>query len=179
MKLQDLVEEINSVDEVKKEVCEYIKNNANKIFSAKKKQTMQVVDSLEDMSNNSVYQKTDDEPTEVITSLSSNDREAVAKARKGDWIACGANGEKWVIKKEDFNKIYDVKGDTAYPKQIRYFIKVKPSGKLVWKNAWNETKAIPANTEYYIMASDKDDLLNCKWENLNPMDISAFNKTYK
>jgi len=104
MKLQDLVEEINSVDEVKKEVCEYIKNNANKIFSAKKKQTMMVVDSLEDMPNNSVYQKTDDDPTEVITSLSSNDREAVAKAKKSDWIACGANGEKWVIKKEDLIK---------------------------------------------------------------------------
>jgi hypothetical protein len=50
--------------------------------------------------------------------------------------------------------------------------------KLVWVNSYNETNRIQKNSEYYLMSSSENDLRNFKWENINPMDIEAFKKTY-
>lgn len=148
------------------------------VFKAKKKQTMQVVTDVTDMPKNSVYQKTDEVADEVVTSLNSNAKEAVAKAQKGDWIACGAENERWVIKGKDFGGLYHISGSTATPIQEKSFILIKTINDISWKNAWNETKSIPANKSYYLMANDDAALKNYDWANINPMDISAFKATY-
>lgn len=149
-----------------------------KIFSAKKKQTMKVVSSPVDMPDNSLYNKTDDEPNEIITSLDGNAKEAIAKATKGDWIACGAKGEKWVIKAKSFGELYKINNNVATPIQIKAFLEIKSVTNMVWKNAWNETKTIPAGKEYYLMANTDEDLKKMNWAEINPMDKDAFSKTY-
>lgn len=173
MKLKDLLMEtqlyVNGIDFI----------TTSKIFTATKKQTMQVVSTIVNMPKNSVYQKINGSDETVTTSIGNNAKEAISKASVGDWIACGSSGENWVIKGADFKNLYKIQGDTAHPIQKKAFIKIKTNKiPLVWKNSWNETKEIPANTEYYLMANDVNDLKTFNWININPMNIKSFNETY-
>lgn len=145
------------------------------VFNAKKKQTMEVVTSPVDMPANSVYQKTDDETNDVITSLDGNAQEAAAKANKGDWIACGADQEKYVIKSGSFGGLYDI---IAVPTQTKSFIQITAINVMDWKNAWDEAKSIPAGKQYYLMANNNEDLYNWNWKDINPMNVPSFEKTY-
>ncbi len=149
-----------------------------KVFQAVKKQKMQVVTTLENMPNNSLYMKTDATSLNVNTSIGKNTQESVAKAKVGAWIACGVKGEKWVIRAEDLKKLYRISGSTATPIQKKSFIKIKAINNLDWKNAWNESKHIPKGAEYYLMANTSKDIETYNWKEINPMDVSAFNATY-
>lgn len=149
------------------------------IFKATKKQTMQVVDSSENMPKNSVHQKLSGEDETIKTEIGNNDEEAESVANIGEWIACGAEGEKWVIGEDAFKKLYKISGNIAIPIQEKAFLKIKTNTrKMVWRNAYNETKKIQKDSEYYLMANDAKDLETFNWKNINPMDIGAFNKTY-
>lgn len=174
MKLKDLLLEANSEPRLG---IDFSTNG--KIFNAKKKTHMTVVSSIEDMPYNTVYQKTDEEPYEVITHLKGNAKEAVAEAKKGDWIACGAVGEKWVIKSTAFDELYKISGNKAIPIQIKSFIEIKSLKRMKWMNACNEKKSIPAKKKtYYLMANTDKDLEEWNWKEINPMDVKSFNLTY-
>jgi len=147
------------------------------IFSAKKKQTMLIVTDINDLVANSVYQRNTDDEIIINTDLYGHN-EATSKAINGDWIACGADKELYVIKESNFTKLYDVSKNIAIPSQIKFFLKVNLSESLDWTNAWNESKSIPPNTDYYLMANNEDDLKNLNMTELNPMALGIFEKTY-
>lgn len=157
----------------------FFEGKKTEIIVAKKSQTMLVVDSYENMPNNSLFQKKYDNEEQIVTSLDNNKVEAISKANKNDYIACGINGEKWVIKEKNFGDLYKIENNIAYPIQQKYFIKIKSLKDLNWTNSWGETKSIPANTEYYLMANTSDTLINLDWKEINPMNVDVFNKTYK
>lgn len=149
------------------------------IFQATKKQTMLVVLTSENMPHNSIFHKTKGNDINVVTSIGDNPEEAESTANIGDWIACGTLGEKWVINSDDFNNLYNIIDNIAYPKQEKSFLRIKTNTrKMVWLNSYNETNRIQKNSEYYLMSNSEKDLRNFNWKNINPMDIEAFKKTY-
>jgi len=170
MRLQTLIEISDN-----KELQLQVKNGH--IFSAKKKQTMKIVTNVNNLVANSVFKKVSSDTLDIITTLNGH-KEATAKVRKGDWIASGADNELYVIKHTSFDELYVIDGNIAIPLQTKFFLKVNLSNSLNWNNIWDESKSIPANTDYYLMANNEVDLKNLNMAELNPMAVDSFKKTY-
>jgi hypothetical protein len=120
-----------------------ILNMNDNIIAAKKIQEMLITNDPKNMPPNSLYINNTNQEQVIKTIINGVEENEGEILRPGDVLACGVNGEKWVIKKEDFKKLYEIVGNVAKSKPIKYFVLVYPEADIEWKNAWDETQKIP------------------------------------
>lgn len=81
------------------------------------------------------------------------------KAEPGDWIITGVNGEQWPVKKDIFEKTYEVYPDTKYTYAISYIVEITSYLNESRKTVAHRTMLIELNSPE-ISKSDYDLITN-------------------
>jgi hypothetical protein len=151
------------------------------IFTAVKKQTLIIVETVEQLTQNSVTRLQTEYRSETIID---GKVETKFTANIGDWLVMGVEGELYSIKGENFNSLYQVENGIAYPIQKKYLIHLDETfwgkyGKdLEWSSEYGDSFFVPRGSDYYLFSNAEEHLVTGNMSKIFPLALEAYQETY-